>query len=68
MNYVEQVYGNKKRHGHARLGAIVPLNVSYRSVLTGSRAILSRRNSGRDAAINTFSVPQALLSVNKKEA
>ena len=34
----------------------------------GSRAILNRQNSGRDASINTFSVQQALFSVNKKEA
>ena len=41
------------------------INVSNRSVLTRSKAILNRQNSGRDASINTFSVPQDQYCVKR---
>ena len=68
MDCTEQVYGKRKRHGHARLGAIVPKMFQTGQCSRGAEPYLTARNSGRDATISILSVPQDLLSVNKKEA
>ena len=57
-----------KRHGHARLGAIVPFMFQTGQCSQGAKPYLTARTAVGILSINILSVPQALLSVNKKEA
>ena len=55
----------KKARSCPRLGAIVPYMFQTGQCSQGSKAILNRQNSGRDASINVLSVPQERLVVKK---